>query len=179
MRQFIGLTPAVSRVRVARIATFLSPLLLLIAACDKDGSGSAAEPGPVKYTTGAPAYAGAYDGTRAVAYTSGEMSIFVPRDCPTFSCADVKRGAKLDMDRLKTSCPSAQFMIVNVKPPTAPGRIQASSNGHAKGSDANGLLLDSSDVDVLSVSPKIVAHVNAKGSESVEGVIGATICPTK
>lgn len=159
--------------------------LLLTSACDKGKSGggpsgSAAVPGPVTYKTGIAAYSGAYDGTKAVAYTSSEMTIFVPRDCPSFSCAYVKAGANLDKDKLKATCPKGQFMSINVKPPSAPGKIQASSIGHSDATgSANGLLTDTKDVEVLSVGASIVARVSAKGDESVEGVVGATVCPTK
>jgi hypothetical protein len=168
-----------------RVGALLAALLLT-AGCDKGKSGgsggpsaSAAVPGPVTYKTGIAAYSGAYDGTKAVAYTSGEMSIFVPRDCPSFSCAYVKAGANLDKDKLKAACPKGQFMSINVKPPSAPGKIQASSITHSDATGGNGLLTDTKDVDVLSVGASIVARVSAKGDESVEGVVGATVCPAK
>lgn len=149
--------------------------VLLTACASKD-------PGPVTYKTGIVEYSGPYDGTKAAAYSTDEKTtIFVPRDCPAFSCTHVKRFASLDKDALKASCPKGQFLIVEIEGKAAAGAKGKMSVVHLeyleKGG-ANGLLLDEvNEFEVLSAGPSIVARMKGTGSETMEGIAGATVCP--
>ncbi len=149
--------------------------LVLISACAKK------DPGPVTYKTGVPDYTGDYDGTKAVAYVIDErFTMFVPRDCPSFTCANVLSGANLDKEALGKACPKAQFLsIVTLGKPTV-GKTKMDSVGHShpeKGT-ANGLMMDeANEIEVINASGPIVARVHVLGSETVEGIVSATLCP--
>ena len=153
----------------------VSAVVFLSACANKD-------PGPVTYKTGVEAWSGAYDGTKALAYgTDDRTTVFVPRDCPAFACAHVKSGANLDNDALKKACPKGQFLIVQIDGKAAAGskgKLESVVHTELEKGGANGLSIDdTSVVEVLSAGPSIVARVHGTGSETVEGIAGATVCP--
>jgi hypothetical protein len=174
----------------ARFATLLSILLLALTACDKKKTEAAAAPaapvpGPVKYTTGSPANAGDYDGTKAVSVPGsfGGTYIIVPKDCPTFSCGDVKSGGSIDNDKLKTTCPKGHFMLVQLKETAKAGTktpMESIVHTEVATGSANGLVLSgakANELEVLSAGTSLVARVSLKNDESFEGIVGATVCP--
>ena len=155
-----------------KISILLCSVALLAAACAKS-------PGPVTYKTGIDSYSGPYDGTNAIAYDSGDtVTVFIPRDCPSFSCNEVKSGGNLDKELVKKDCPKAQFLMVTFKGKPAVGKMALDGVVHIDSGGANGLNLDNSQLELATVSP-LVASVHVPGDETVEGVFGAKMCPTK
>lgn len=172
------------------MGSLLSVLLLAVTACENKKTEAAAAPaapapGPVKYTTGSPENAGDYDGTKAVSVPGsfGGTYVIVPKDCPTFSCGDVKSGGSLDNDKLKQACPKGHFMLVKLKDTAKAGTkapMESIVHTEVATGSANGLVLSdakANDLEVLSAGTSLVARVSFKSDESFEGIVGATVCP--
>ena len=181
---------------ISKVTALVSALVLLTAACNKeekkDGSATAsssaakAEAGPVTYKTGIPAYAGPYDGKKALMGKNSEGTwIFLTAGCPSFSCADMKYGNSLDKEKLKAACPTGQTMSILVKAlPSAGGKTPIDTILHTTLSDlgGNGIMIEgaeANELEVVSAGDPLVARVHLKGDESVEGVVSAKSCPAK
>ena len=169
----------------------MRPLLLafavvLLSACKGDDPGkpgaAAGAPGPVKYTTGDKNIAGDYDGTKALLTKSGfgKWKLYVAKNCPAFSCANVSKDA-FGSDAVKATCPQGAVLEMTLEKELAKGSKQpftsivcAEGNG-----SAHGLVLSdaaANEVEVLAAGETVVAKVNVKSSESVNGVVGAKVC---
>jgi hypothetical protein len=166
----------------------LLPLAFAVAflpACEGDDpakpGASAAAPGPVKFTTADAAAAGDYDGTKAVIKKSfGKPEIYVAKNCPQLTCANVK---DFDSKFMKATCPKGTVLNLSLEKDLTKGSKQPMASivvAHGDGS-AGGLLLSdaqANEVEVLSsAGDTVVASVNFKGGQTLNGVVGAKVCP--
>lgn len=139
-------------------------------------------PGAVKYTTGDPAIAGDYDGTKAIARKSGsKTTIAMPKNCDALACEHLP-GSLLDQDALKKACPKGHVLTIEVdKEPTAGAKLPLTHAGcvHVESGAANGLVLDGAqknEIEVVSAGDNYVVKVDLDGMEDIQGVLSAKLC---
>jgi hypothetical protein len=173
----------------SRSALALSCSLLALVAC-KGKAPASEEPakapipaaGPLTYTTGDASIAGDYDGTKAfLSKSDGHPTLFVAKNCPAFSCANVS-GSSFRSDTVKATCPQGAALSIEVEKDLVAGSkqpIKSAVCAHGDGS-ANGLVTsgaDANEVEVLSAGDTVLAKVSLQGMEGLKGVVAAKTCP--
>lgn len=164
----------------------LAMAVVLVSACKGDdppkpAAPAAPTPGPVSYTTGDKEFAGDYDGAKALLHKDGwgKWKLYLTKNCPQFSCADVSRDA-FGNDRAKATCPQGQILAMAMdKEPTKGSKQPFTTIVRVQGDSAMGLMLSdakANELEVLSTGETLVAKVNVKTDETLGGTVGARTC---
>jgi hypothetical protein len=108
----------------------------------------------------------------------------VPRNCPTFSCADLDSIGNLDSAKLKTSCPDAHFLLLEVsgKAAAGKGKLAYANYSFPATTTAYGLTPEPvNELDLTNAAGPIAGSVKVGGegdAERIEGSFSAALCPS-